>query len=273
MKARALGISVVVHALIFAIPVARAARIELPEVTIKFVKDSLVAPPEPASPDIADARPESPANEELTLDRAQPIEEFLSPEFPEPDPAAVAPPTPVVPAEARETMNSEEVHRISAASTPLAPQVEATASPTSADAAEPPDPPSSAGRVSAASGPSSHVVSRGEGPAEDVEAASSAAPGRPEPDYDAYRRGIRLKIERAKRYPPMLRRMGLEGRSKVSFRILADGRVSNVRISARGPSPLMDEASTAAVRNAAPFDPPPGGDSLDLSVDIVFRLN
>ncbi len=64
---------------------------------------------------------------------------------------------------------------------------------------------------------------------------------------------IRRRIERAKRYPLLARRQGLQGTANVAFRISDDGSAQDIRlVQSSGIAPL-DQAALATIRRAAPF--------------------
>lgn len=140
--------------------------------------------------------------------------------------------------------------------------------------------PSSLGPAAAALVPSGDGSASGEGEAGIAAGAPSAGSaeagalgsGGTSNAAASYRASVRSRIDRAKRYPPSLRAFGIEGRVTVAFTIQADGGAANVRCVTGGPTVVMDQAACAAVRAAAPFPPPPGGEALDLRVTLVFRL-
>ena len=78
---------------------------------------------------------------------------------------------------------------------------------------------------------------------------------------------VRSKIRSHRRYPELARRRGIEGKVEVSFRILSDGRVSELMVR-RGADPMLDEAALAAVRAASPLPPFPE----PLTVELDFGL-
>ncbi len=71
-------------------------------------------------------------------------------------------------------------------------------------------------------------------------------------------------------YPRMARKMGWEGRVKVSFSILSNGSVSDVKIAQSSGIELLDKSAVEAVRSAAPFPKPPA--EAELLVPIVYTL-
>lgn len=78
---------------------------------------------------------------------------------------------------------------------------------------------------------------------------------------------VRNKIRSHRHYPELAKRRGIEGKVEVSFRILPDGRVTELAVR-RGADPLLDEAALAAVRAASPLPPFPE----PLTVELDFGL-
>jgi len=64
---------------------------------------------------------------------------------------------------------------------------------------------------------------------------------------------IRMKIERAKYYPPIARRQGIEGKAEISFKINADGSLASAEIQKSSGNNLLDSAALDAIRHATPL--------------------
>jgi TonB family protein len=64
---------------------------------------------------------------------------------------------------------------------------------------------------------------------------------------------ILARIERAKRYPAVARRMGHEGRTRVAFRIGPGGEAVNPTVKVSSSHEALDEEAVATIRRAAPF--------------------
>lgn len=64
---------------------------------------------------------------------------------------------------------------------------------------------------------------------------------------------IRKKIERAKRFPALARRLGLSGVSTLSFQLTETGALQNLALANSSGTKLLDDAALATVRRAAPF--------------------
>jgi TonB family protein len=87
-------------------------------------------------------------------------------------------------------------------------------------------------------------------------------------DGDSIIAEILRRIEKAKRYPRMARKMGIEGQATVRFRIKADGKVEGVELMESSGSEILDQASLETVQRAAPFPYKAGW----LKVGIVFKI-
>lgn len=72
-------------------------------------------------------------------------------------------------------------------------------------------------------------------------------------DADARVASILDRIRRHQRYPALARESGAEGAATVSFRILPDGRLRDLRIKKTSGNDHLDDASLEAVRKAAPL--------------------
>lgn len=80
---------------------------------------------------------------------------------------------------------------------------------------------------------------------------------------------IRARIERAKRYPLLLRKSGVQGVALVGFRIDAQGQPEAVSLKSSSGSPALDEEALATVRRAAPY--PVYEDPLTLGIRFELR--
>ncbi len=72
-------------------------------------------------------------------------------------------------------------------------------------------------------------------------------------DADARLQAILNRIRRHQHYPALARESGAEGAATVSFRVLPDGRLRNLRIKKTSGNAFLDDASLEAVRKAAPL--------------------
>ncbi len=87
-------------------------------------------------------------------------------------------------------------------------------------------------------------------------------------DGDSVIAEIMRRIEKAKRYPRMARKMGTEGKATVRFRIRTDGKVEGVELMESSGSEILDQASLETVQRAAPLPYKDGW----LKVVIVFKI-
>jgi TonB family protein len=79
---------------------------------------------------------------------------------------------------------------------------------------------------------------------------------------------IMRRIEEAKRYPKAARRMGIEGKTVVRFKLKPAGQVEVVEVAESSGSDILDKASVETVREAAPLPYKEGW----LKVGIVFKI-
>jgi protein TonB len=82
---------------------------------------------------------------------------------------------------------------------------------------------------------------------------------------------IRDAIQQGIAYPAMARRMGWEGRVVVSFLVLSDGSVRDVRVVQGSGHSALDRGAVDAVRKAAPFPRPPA--EAEIITPVVYRLD
>lgn len=87
-------------------------------------------------------------------------------------------------------------------------------------------------------------------------------------DGDSVIGEIMRRIEKAKRYPRMARKMGTEGQATLRFRIEPNGKVERVELLESSGSEILDQASLETVQRAAPFPYKDGW----LKVVIVFKM-
>jgi len=88
----------------------------------------------------------------------------------------------------------------------------------------------------------------------DVALLGSSRAGVLPPEYDAFVRALRQRIQERLEYPRLAVRRGLEGTVEIELHLGPDGRVAEVR--AEG-AELLREAAIRAVRDATPFPFPP----------------
>ena len=104
-----------------------------------------------------------------------------------------------------------------------------------------------------------------------VEATAGRPPGRSGAGpHAADFSWIRDAIQHAIAYPATARRMGWEGKVLVTFQLLSDGSVRDVRVVQSSGHATLDRGAIDAVRNASPFP----GSSVEAKVitPVVYRL-
>lgn len=79
---------------------------------------------------------------------------------------------------------------------------------------------------------------------------------------------IRALIEKAKVYPLIARKRGIEGTTYINFKITRDGKPEDLQIARGSGSRILDEATIKIVKKAAPF---PHIDNR-VEVPVAFRL-
>lgn len=80
---------------------------------------------------------------------------------------------------------------------------------------------------------------------------------------------IKAAIEKAKNYPPLARRRGIEGTATAEFTINSRGLPENIRILKSSGSDILDTAARNTVLKASPFPQVSGG----IEVPITFRID
>lgn len=78
------------------------------------------------------------------------------------------------------------------------------------------------------------------------------------PEYEAYVRALRRRIQERLEYPPLAVRRGLRGMVELELRLGPDGRLDGVRVVGGEGAEMLREAAIRAVRNATPLPFPPG---------------
>ena len=82
---------------------------------------------------------------------------------------------------------------------------------------------------------------------------------------------IRDLIGKELRYPRQAVRMGWHGRVTVSFLVLVDGSVAELRVNHGSGVPLLDRNALETVERAAPFPKPPVSARLVMPVDYILE--
>jgi periplasmic protein TonB len=88
-----------------------------------------------------------------------------------------------------------------------------------------------------------------------------------------WRARVLAHLARHKTYPDSAREDGTEGRATVSFALTPRGQVTAVALAGSSGSSVLDRATLAMVRRAAPFPPMPGGGSGSASFTATIRYD
>ncbi|MCX6076500.1 MAG: TonB family protein [Campylobacterales bacterium] len=85
---------------------------------------------------------------------------------------------------------------------------------------------------------------------------------------------IRAKIQENLNYPPLAKRLKLEGESIVAFTILSDGSVKELSIEIKNSSGYtsLDRQAINTILSVSPFDVPPQN-NMSIVLPIAFKLN
>jgi periplasmic protein TonB len=81
---------------------------------------------------------------------------------------------------------------------------------------------------------------------------------------------IRDIIQKNINYPTLARKMGWQGKVTISFLIMPDGGVSEIRIAKTSGKDILDRNAAETVRRVAPFPPPPA--KAEITVPVVYAL-
>jgi protein TonB len=87
---------------------------------------------------------------------------------------------------------------------------------------------------------------------------------------------FRTWIEKYKRYPPLAHALGQSGRVEVSFKVLKDGHLEEIRVSGPSPFERLNRAALELLEKAAQFKPLPtelNQTELVVTLPIVYELN
>ena len=81
---------------------------------------------------------------------------------------------------------------------------------------------------------------------------------------------IRDLVQKKAVYPRMAQRLSWEGNVAVSFLILADGTVRDIKVVTSSGKDILDKNAVEAVRNASPFPRPPV--EVELRIPLTYKL-
>ena len=82
---------------------------------------------------------------------------------------------------------------------------------------------------------------------------------------------IRDLIQKNITYPRVARQMGWQGKVTVSFLILNDGRISNIKVKQSSGKDILDNNAVETIKRASPFPPPPV--KAEITVPVVYALH
>ena len=89
---------------------------------------------------------------------------------------------------------------------------------------------------------------------------------------NSYEAQIRAKIAQQERYPLEARKRHLEDRVEIEFEIGEKGEIVHLSVKNPGKPAILVEAAKSAIKQAAPFPPPPAGISHNFVVPIDFKI-
>jgi periplasmic protein TonB len=94
------------------------------------------------------------------------------------------------------------------------------------------------------------------------------------PEYEAYVRALRQRVQDRLVYPWMAARRGQQGTVELEVRVGAQGGLVGVEVVAGPRAETLRAAAVTAVRSAAPFPFPPGveGRPLVIRLPVEFQL-
>ncbi len=101
-----------------------------------------------------------------------------------------------------------------------------------------------------------------------------AGTGGPPPEYEAYVRAMRQRIQARLEYPALAVRRGQQGVVELEVRVSPEGRLTGVAVVAGPGIAALRTAAVRAVEAAAPFPRPAGipGRPLVVRLPVVFQL-
>ena len=268
------------------VPLAQA----LPRLFVDLVDEPVVvARPAPAPASVNDARLAAPGSRAPAPSRAAPAQEPSTGPPPAPvAPPAVAPPPVADIAPPPSPPAPPAAPASSATPAPAGPVVVALV-PAPAPSAESPapsamSPPATGSRTTDGAGgggagpagtpaPTDAAPASGSGTGR-LAALPAEAPGGVPPEYDAYVRRLRDRIQTRLQYPWQAARRGLQGVVELEIRIEPDGRLGQAGVVGGVPVPLLQRAALQAVEAATPAPFPPGvaARPLTIRLPVIFEL-
>ena len=89
---------------------------------------------------------------------------------------------------------------------------------------------------------------------------------------NSYDSVLRQKISSQEHYPLEARKRHLEDTIEVGFTLNDSGEIMEITTNSPGKSPILMNAALVAVKQAAPFPPPPPGISRKFMIPIEFKI-
>lgn len=104
--------------------------------------------------------------------------------------------------------------------------------------------------------------------------ASMAAPGQLHMNQDAYARAVRRQIAANKRYPPRARRRGQQGEVEITIVVGPDGRLARPpRLTRSSGVAVLDREAIRMAGAAAPFAPSSGRGPVTITIPVHFSVS
>jgi len=103
--------------------------------------------------------------------------------------------------------------------------------------------------------------------------ARGPAPASGGAEAQNWRGAVLAQLARHKQYPSVARDRDVTGIAVVAFTLSASGQVQGVALARGSGSSVLDQATLAMVRNAAPFPPAPAGARLSFTTAVNYSLH
>lgn len=98
----------------------------------------------------------------------------------------------------------------------------------------------------------------------------------PQSVRSAYLNGLRQLLEQSKKYPSLARRLKQQGKVKIRFTILADGRIADARLAEGCPFDALNKGALETVTALSHYKPIPGELGLErweVEIPISYRID
>lgn len=87
---------------------------------------------------------------------------------------------------------------------------------------------------------------------------------------------IKFQIQKNKYYPEIAKKLGIEGKVGISFDLLKDGQVEDIRILESSGNKILDSEAVNTIKKCIPFEKIPDYynlNKMNLQVKIIYKLN